>query len=113
MYWKIDKDCLPGEGYPSNAGTWGEAGYGCAVARNGKIGTSTYKGQTICPVEDSELTVRFRILDDDGEPYYEGRMTHALALSDGVLAPLDDFAMPQAGATSLEISFGGLDWEQV
>lgn len=43
---------------------------------------------------------RFRILDDDGIPYYEGYCW----TSDGNLdfGPLDDFGTPNAGATELQ-----------
>lgn len=42
---------------------------------------------------------RFRMFDDDGELYYEGLLTGTF---DG-LEPLDDFGMPNAGCTSIEV----------
>ena len=41
---------------------------------------------------------RFRILDDDGELYYHGRLYGGTGFE-----PLWDFAMPNAGATTIEI----------
>lgn len=48
-------------------------------------------------------TIKWRVKDDDGEIYYEGRMTLERLNGDGERAfgPLD-FAMADAGATSLE-----------
>jgi hypothetical protein len=44
-----------------------------------------------------ELTHRFRMLDDDRELYYEGRSGNS---SD--FGPLNDFGMPNAGATIIQ-----------
>ena len=46
----------------------------------GLVGPSSYAG------DGSELTQRFRLLDDDGEVYYEGRSGE-----DSDFGPLDDF----------------------
>lgn len=46
----------------------------------------------------------FRMHDDDGELYYEGRLlrTGKLADNDNVLfAPLEDFGLPNAGCTRI------------
>lgn len=43
-------------------------------------------------------TVRFRMLDDDGDVYYYGVMTQ-----DACFDPLDDFGAPNAGCTSIEL----------
>lgn len=42
---------------------------------------------------------RWRCKDDDGELCYEGRFIGA---EDAIFAPLEDFAMPDSGATSIE-----------
>lgn len=42
------------------------------------------------------LPWEFRIKDDDGELNYEGRSSHQ------DFDPLDDFAMPNAGSTTIE-----------
>ena len=39
---------------------------------------------------------QFRMFDDDGELYYEGRCTIES------FAPLDDFGMPNAGCTTIK-----------
>ena len=51
--------------------------------------------------------VRFRMRDDDGELCYEGAM-----VGDDLFAPLDDFGMPNAGCTSVEV-FDGRRWTTV
>lgn len=46
---------------------------------------------------------RFRMKDDDGEIYYEGIMVVTPEDGDeGEFRPLDDFGMPNAGATTIE-----------
>ena len=42
-----------------------------------------------------KLNVRFKMYDDDGEVYYEGRMQ----IED--FHPMDDFGMPNSGCTEL------------
>lgn len=58
----------------------------------------------------------FRIKDDDGVPYYEGRMLRTWAQGDErrAFAPLNDFATPNDGATTLEMwNEFTKQWEQV
>lgn len=57
--------------------------------------------------------VQWRVKDDDGEIYYEGRMTKERLNSAGEAAfgPLD-FAMADAGATSMEYYENG-EWVQL
>ncbi len=43
--------------------------------------------------------LRFRMLDDDGTVYYEGRIVGQRATG---FEPLDDFGTPNAGCTSIE-----------
>lgn len=47
---------------------------------------------------------RFRILDDDDEVYYEGRIILAASAMNGeeMFGPLDDFGAPNAGCTSIQ-----------
>jgi len=49
-------------------------------------------------IKKYELSVRFKMYDDDGELYYEGSMQ----IED--FHPLDDYGMPNAGCTYLEYS---------
>lgn len=55
----------------------------------GVAGPSDYTG------DGSELKERFKMYDDDGELYYEGRC------SSKSFEPLDCFGMPNAGATEI------------
>ena len=57
--------------------------------------------------------VPWRVKDDDGEIYYEGRMTKKRLESEAELAfgPLD-FAMADAGATAMEYLQDG-EWVQL
>lgn len=51
----------------------------------------------------------FRLLDDDREPYYEGRWIEGdTADSD----PLADYGMPNAGCTIMQVRRGGR-WEDL
>lgn len=42
----------------------------------------------------------FRMFDDDGDLYYEGRCIHDES-ADGMFGPLDDYGTPNAGATEI------------
>lgn len=42
-------------------------------------------------------TFKFRLLDDDGEVYYEGKSTR-----NDSFAPLDNFGTPDAGCTEIQ-----------
>ena len=44
--------------------------------------------------------IAFRMKDDDGELYYEGRI--ACPDNYDLFGPLDDFGMPNAGCTAIE-----------
>lgn len=57
--------------------------------------------------------VQWRVKDDDGEIYYEGRMTKERleGFEDRSFGPLD-FAMADAGATTMEYLENG-KWEQL
>ena len=113
--WKITIDALTVGSMgtePNQTGTWGEDGKGCSVYKDGKARSQTHDGQTVCPLTDDEMPVKFRIKDDDGESYYEGRMTKVCSV-ESPLAPLDDFAMPNAGATSIELLGDNGQWEMI
>jgi hypothetical protein len=78
--WIIDIDFMaePGTPAPSNANAVHVAG------------PRDYKGN------GRELTKTFRMYDDDGNLYYEGR-----SMEEG-FEPLDDFGMPNAGCTRID-----------
>lgn len=80
MPWIITADLIADTTKPAgtNANAVGKKGGG-------------YKG------DGSDLPHKFRMKDDDGEVYYEGRSS-----DDSSFAPLDHFGMPNAGATSIE-----------
>lgn len=112
--WIILKDHL-NTPEDTEAGTWGGMDGVCLV-RNWKTVGTTHKGETgldhpflTVPLADM---VHFRLKDDDGEVYYVGVMTPELADSPDILRPLDDFAMPNAGCTTLEVLADGV-WKQV
>lgn len=84
MAWIIDKDHIADEG--AKPGTNANA--------VGLMGPRRYKGN------GTELTKRFRMLDDDGELYYEGRCDSDD--DENALGPLDDFGTPNAGATTIQ-----------
>jgi len=52
---------------------------------------------------------KFRLLDDDGEPYYLGRFFGDPS-SEEAFAPLDDFGAPNAGCTEIQYLNNG-QWE--
>jgi hypothetical protein len=91
--WIIDKDYLAEQGFVSPDET--------------DVGVS---GGTM---DDSAMTVPFRLYDDDGELYYEGRMTPSCEdnFSVGGGNPLDDFGMPNAGCTNIATNETGV-WEK-
>lgn len=45
---------------------------------------------------------KFRMKDDDGELYYEGRIVSEEEGTEDDFGPLDDFGRPNAGCTSIE-----------
>lgn len=51
---------------------------------------------------------KFRMLDDDGEVYYEGESDDSD--SEEAFAPLDDYGMPNVGCTSIQFWEKG-KWE--
>ena len=54
--------------------------------------------------------LKWRMRDDDGEVYYEGR--YIGDTSEDLFAPLDDFGMPNAGCTDIEYFENG-KWEYI
>jgi hypothetical protein len=52
----------------------------------------------------------FRLYDDDGELYYDGRLIGD-SESEDAFGPLDDFGRPNAGATEIRYLRPGKGWE--
>lgn len=101
MPWTITKDHIadPSEPNPSNANAVGIVG-----PRSAKL--------TADEIIRHPQARRFRMKDDDGELYYEGVMV--VTPEDGDEAefrPLDDFGMPNAGATIIEYQNADGNWE--
>jgi hypothetical protein len=72
-----------------------------------KVGTSS------CNYNDTktaEVKHRFRLLDGDGEIYYEGLSDDCE--SQRAFAPLDDFGRGYAGCTEIHY-FDGQSWKQL
>jgi len=72
-----------------------------------KVGTSSrnFNGTRI-----AEIAHRFRLLDGDGEIYYEGLSDNRE--SQGAFAPLDDFGRGYAGCTEIQYLVDGA-WRQL
>lgn len=87
--WIIDRDLL---------GAWDAQPNGDAASDVGTVGPGSFTG------DSASLDIPFRLYDDDGGLYYEGRMNaDALdAYGEGWGNPLDDFGMPNAGCTELQ-----------
>lgn len=87
--WTITRDVLGDE--PEAVGVVGPRSYGDA------------------PTDAKALPIRFRLLDDDGEVYYEGRMNEAAMDAFGYSDedPLHGFGAPNAGCTSLQYFTSG------
>lgn len=83
MSWIIDVDHIATPG--ATAGTNENA--------VGLMGPRGYAG------DGSELTHKFRMFDDDGELYYEGRCSSCD--DDDAFGPLDDFGQPNAGCAKI------------
>jgi len=62
----------------------------CNGNAKGMVGPRSYRG------DGSELEERFRMYDDDGNLYYEGRSMEV------GFEPLDDFGSPNAGCTGIK-----------
>lgn len=115
--WLITRDFLSQPGERNESGTWGDTTNGVVLVRDGVTVGTNWAGLTgldhpfmTIPLAE---TVPFRISDDDGEVYYEGVMTRELADSEDIFAPMDDFATPNAGATTLEIRGKDGKWHTV
>jgi hypothetical protein len=50
---------------------------------------------------------KFRLYDDDGELYYSGRLAGDRESEDAGFGSLDDFGMPNAGATEIKYLIDG------
>lgn len=92
MAWIIDKDHIADP----------DARPGTNDNAVGIMGPRSYKG------DGSELTKKFRMLDDDRVLYYEGRCD--TDDDDNALGPLDNFGTPNAGATIIQYWVQGKGW---
>ena len=88
--WTITKDHYPDP--DAKPGTNGNA-----TGLSGPLGVPLTHGQIVSHPEAK----RFRMLDDDGEIYYEG------FLVGDEFTPLDDFGEPNAGCTSIQVQENG------
>jgi hypothetical protein len=77
--------------------------------RDAWYGTRKKRTKTVkvCSVDytetiDAELTLKFKLYDDDGNLHYEGRM-HPDCDSMDAFDPLDDYGMPNVGCTYMMI----------
>lgn len=89
MPWIIDRDFI--------ADTNAQPGTNANAV--GVAGPRGYAG------DGSELACQFRIRDDDGEIYYEGRADSE------TFDPLEDFGTPNAGATHIEYRQPDGSWQ--
>src|SRR3954463_12887824 len=101
--WIIDVDHLFEADVPSDVSA---SSYGSRVGTFGPFNCAPQlmaifeAADALSSTGDPLRTVwRWRCLDDDGELYYEGRF-----IGDEIrmFAPLEDFAQPDAGATTIE-----------
>lgn len=72
----------------------------------GLVGPRSYEG------DGMELTIPFRMRDDDRELYYEGRVD-LLTYEENPFQPLDCFGEPNAGATIIEYKDAHGQWRAV
>lgn len=76
----------------------------CNANAVGMMGPRGYAG------DGSELNHRFRMLDDDGNVYYEGR--NDTQDDDNAFGPLEDFGTPNAGCTDIQYRVRG-KWQSL
>lgn len=97
VIWEITKDKVcDGE----DAGVKGPRGYDAIKSRLDGMG------------DEDKGTIKFRMLDDDGEICYYGEMTTDDPGGEDLFAPLDHFGTPNAGCTSIQIREAG-QWKTV
>jgi len=93
-HWIITKDHISDAHEPNEEGTMSPA-FPISPSRSGRLDHQQEEIERLCPI-------KFRMYDDDGNLYYEGRM------SGYDFDPLDDFGMPNAGCTYLKYLKGGV-----
>jgi len=71
----------------------------------GVCGPGSYEG------DFTECVHKFRMLDDDGEVYYDGLCDSCD--DENALGPLDDFGEPNAGCTTIQYFVKGKGWENL
>lgn len=103
--WIIDVDHSPDPNYPE----------GSYCNAKGVCGPSTAPDNLLDILRNTQQGRRFKIFDDDGELYYEGRIIvdvpDGYDLQDEHFGPLWDFGTPNAGATDIQyLNDSGL-WE--
>lgn len=97
--WIIDKDHVDGDDVKD----------GCAGVRGPRDAPQALLDR----LANSE-GLPFRMRDDDGELYYEGRLVRTYdSYDDDLLGPLQDFGMPMSGATIIEYENEDGSWEEV
>lgn len=73
-----------------------------------RVGTAGPHDATPAQVELARTQGRtWRVLDDDGEVYYSGRIWAAEPGSEDDFGPLDDFGAPDAGAVMIQYREAG------
>ena len=77
----------------------------------GKVGPSRAT-RTCAQIEHDPKARSFRMLDDDREVYYTGRIV-ADEGSEGDFGPLDDFGTPNAGCTTIQYRNAQGEWEDL
>jgi hypothetical protein len=106
--WIIDKDYIPFTSSDNRV-----------FSGKGAIGPRNIPDSLLTRLEATPRQGRkFKIYDDDGELYYDGRIVFSdesleleseHGLPDEAFAPLDDYGAPNDGATSIKYKFDG-EW---
>jgi hypothetical protein len=75
-----------------------------AFDKTSGVGVSGPSDSPFSPEEIQQKGTRFRLLDGDGELYYEGVFYAAEDEEDGEadFAPLNDYGLPNAGCTDIQ-----------
>lgn len=94
--WIITRDYIAWDGEPE----------GTNLNAKGVVGPRTYNGAT----DTTALPIKFKLYDDDGELYYDGRMNEDAMAEFGEGDPLYCFGLPNAGATTLKYNEDG-EWK--
>ncbi|MGH7239877.1 MAG: hypothetical protein ACREHG_07405 [Candidatus Saccharimonadales bacterium] len=93
--WRITRDHLAGA-FADIYGPWNSTDEQIEVLRH--------------PVKNADQLTRFRIYDDDDELYFSGYFFGDSESEDG-FGPLDDYGLPDAGATRIDYLRENGEWE--